>query len=76
MAKTIGGVLSVTATLAALGLGVLASPASAVTEVPDSSSSRSKSFQSCPRQPEPGKGFPITKREDVCSRRIATARSR
>jgi hypothetical protein len=49
-------VLSVTATLTALGLGVLAIPASAATEYQFKLFEK-QSFQSVPANPEPGKGF-------------------
>ena len=52
-------VLSVTATLTALGLGLLAIPASAATEYHFKLFEK-QSFQGVPANPEPGKGFRYT----------------
>ncbi len=59
MARRSAIVLSVTATLAALGVALLAIPASAATEYQFKLFEK-QSFQSVPANPEPGKGFRYT----------------
>jgi hypothetical protein len=56
MARRSAIVLSVTATLTALGVGLLAIPASAATEYHFKLFEK-QSFQGVPANPEPGKGF-------------------